>query len=81
MGPLLVALVLTVTLIAFDPDSPPESVTFAVIVCDPAESVCEMDGPDPRCPSRLDVQTSRDEISPSSVSVADPENVTEVPYA
>jgi len=69
----------TLTAICVEPDSPPESRTEAVIVCAPAESTRFRLEPYPSSPSILDVHPSDDDKLPSSLSVADPLNVTDAP--
>src|SRR5436190_20346788 len=59
--------------------APALSVTLAVIVCTPDDSVLENDPPLPSCPSRLDVHRMAPVRLPSCASLAEPENVTEVP--
>src|SRR5688572_15750208 len=67
----------TAIVIDADPGSPPESVTDAVMVCEPAVRVLvENVAPEPITPSRLDVHDRLFVRLPSSVSVAVPVNVT-----
>ena len=55
--------------------NPPLSLTDAVIVCTPIDSVRVNEGPLPMTPSRLDVHCTADERSPSCASLAEPVNV------
>ena len=73
-----VALV-TVTVRVADPVRPPLSVTAAVIVCVPTDSVRDRLPPVPNAPSRFDVQVSAVVRLPSCVSLAVPVKVTAVP--
>ena len=65
----------TVIVAKADPLSPPLSLTDAVIVCTPIDSVRVNEGPLPMTPSRLDVHCTADERSPSCASLAEPVNV------
>ena len=68
----------TVIVMDADPESPPESVADAVIVCDPALSaLVKTVPPDPIAPSRFDVQEMLPLMSPSCVSMAVAVNVTD----
>jgi hypothetical protein len=69
----------TPTVICAEPDIPPESRTDAVIVCVPDESARTTVDPYPSKPSMLDVHASDPDMSPSCLSVAEPENVTAAP--
>jgi hypothetical protein len=71
----------TVTVIEALPVRPPESVTEAVMVCVPSLSTALKEPPVPIWPSRLEVQTRLLVRLPSSVSVAEPEKLMEVPEA
>jgi hypothetical protein len=67
----------TAIVIDADPGSPPESVTDAVMVCEPAVSaLVENVPPDPIAPSRLDTHEMLPVRLPSSASVAVAVNVT-----
>ena len=67
----------TVIVMNADPDSPPESVTDAVIVCEPTVSaLVETVPPDPIAPSRFELHEMLPVTLPSSVSVAVAMNVT-----
>src|SRR6476619_2073171 len=61
-----------VTPIVADPLTPPESVTDALMTCDPAVRARVIDAPVPSAPSMLDVQPRRPVRLPSSGSVAVP---------
>jgi hypothetical protein len=77
-GAVLTAAV-TVTDTCPDADRPPVSVADAVIRCVPAGSVLVKLLPDPIWPLRLEVQTRRLLMFPSSGSMAVPEKFTPVP--
>src|SRR5262245_56910425 len=62
-----------------EPVMPRLSVTDAVMVCEPAVSVRENDGPFPIAPIRLDVQRRFAETLPSRGSVALPEKLIAAP--
>ena len=66
--------VVIVTVMLSDPVRPLESVTVAVIVCTPMDKPEEKEPPEPISPSRLEVQTRLPVRSPSSASLAVPEN-------
>jgi hypothetical protein len=70
-----------VTTTWLDPTRPPESVTLAVIVCVPLDSVLENEPPLPIGPSMFDVQFKLRVTTPSSVSLAEAANEMEVLYA
>jgi len=71
----------TITTTWLDPTRPPESVTLAVIVCVPLESVLENEPPVPIWPSMFDVHFKLPVRTPSSVSLAEAANEMEVLYA
>ena len=65
-----------VTVMLSESDSPPESVTLAVIVCVPTDRPVEKDTPEPIMPSMLEVQVRLPLRFPSSASAAVPEKLT-----
>ncbi len=76
-----VGAVLTVTLMEADPLRPPLSLTEAVMVWVPAESVLEKDPPLPIKPSKVETQLNPKVRSPSSGSLAAPAKLIEVPLS
>ena len=70
---------LTVTFMELLPVFPPLSLTDAVIVWVPGVRVAEELAPEPIAPSRLELHESDDVRTPSSESLAVPENEIEVP--
>src|SRR5262249_47118075 len=71
----------TRTTIVALPARPPASVTLAVTVCRPSDSVAVTEGPVPSAPSRLDDHRMRAPRFPSCASRALPANVNATPGA
>ena len=79
VGPVTGAPTVTVMETCREPDTPPLSVTDAVMTWVPAVKVRENDAPFPIWPIRLDVQRRLPERLPSWLSLALPENDTVAP--
>ena len=72
---------MTLSVIDVVPPSPPLSVTEAVIVCVPADSVREKLPPLPMGPSMFDAHLKPEVRFPSCASDAEPEKLMEAPCA
>src|SRR3954466_938082 len=71
----------TVTVTCFEVRRPPASATVAVTVWVPVDNARENEPPRPMEPSMLDDHARLEVRVPSCVSLAEPVNVTEAPFA